>query len=282
MMRTLTLFFLVVACLASSAWAQPAAVVRLALGTAAVVPTAGDKATVVDGLPLNVGDVIETGSDGYVHALFGDGSLLAVRPNSVVRIAGFSAKGDAADALWIELTGGALRAVTGWISKVRPSGYKVTTRTMALGVRGTDFELVHIPSGQAGPGESAGTHVLVHEGAVTLETQAGRIGVGPGLAAFATAAGESPRLHDGVPAFLRNRAGKTDAPVEEHARRINEHMAASLKERGLLRGGESVERHIERRAKERAAETRPPQRPAREERTRRPERPQRPERPERH
>ena len=275
---------LAAACLARGAWAQQAAVVQMSLGTAAVAHVAsGAREGIANGLVLNVGDVIQTGSDGYVHALFGDGSLLAVRPNSAVRIARFSAKGDGSDALWLELTEGAFRCVSGWISKARPGALRGTTDAAVLGVRGTDFELLRIGEGQAAPGEIAGTHVLVHEGVGILETQAGRVEVRRGEAAFAARAQQPPRRHVGVPAFVRARGAQTDTAVEEHARRIEEHMARSLKERGLLREGQSVKEQLDeqRKADERREEERGKARPEKYEAPQRRERPERPERPER-
>jgi hypothetical protein len=280
--RALLLSLAAAICCARGAGAQQAAVVEMSLGTAVVARVAsGARLPITNGLALNVGDVIQTANGGYVHALFGDGTLLAVRPNSLVRIAGFSAKGDASDALWLELTAGAFRCVTGWISKARPGAVRGTTNTAVLGVRGTDFELVRIAEGQAAPGETAGTHALLHEGFAALETQAGRVELQPGEAAFASRAQEPPRLHLGVPAFISTRAAKTDELVEEHARHIEEHMAKSLKERGLLRQGETVQQQLERRREEGRVEQRE-ERPHRPERLERPARPERPERQGRH
>ena len=252
MKRYLTFSLLAVACLGGDAWAQSAGTVDLSDGTVAVMSSGGSRQAAFKGLGLNPGDTIETGADGELHAVLADGGLIAVRPNTVVKFAAFSAKGEASDETWMDLARGALRAVTGWIAKSNERAYRITTPTVTIGVRGTDFDVVHIPEGQAGPDETAGTHDWVHEGTTILQTQSGRIEVGAGQAAHAPAANLAPRRHEGVPAFLRRRQGKFDERVEQHARHIDEHMAKSLRERGIERP-----------------------------RPDRPERPHRPERPER-
>jgi hypothetical protein len=252
MKRYLTFSLLAVACLGGDARAQSAGTVDLSDGTVAVMSAGGSRQAAFKGLGLNPGDTIETGADGELHAVLADGGLIAVRPNTVVKFAAFSARGGASDETWMDLARGALRAVTGWIAKSNERAYRITTPTVTIGVRGTDFDVVHIPEGQAGPDETAGTHDWVHEGTTILQTQRGRIEVGAGQAAHAPAANLAPRRHEGVPAFLQRRQGKFDERIEQHARHIDEHMAKSLRERGIERP-----------------------------RPERPERPHRPERPER-
>ncbi|HXM80672.1 MAG TPA: FecR domain-containing protein [Burkholderiales bacterium] len=291
--RYLTFSLLAVACLGGNAWAQGAGTVDLSDGTVAVTSVSGSKQAAFNGLGLNPGDTIETGGDGELHAVLTDGGFLAVRPNTVVKIAAFSAKGDASDETWIDLVRGALRAVTGWIAKSHERAYKITTPTANVGVRGTNFEVVHIPEGQVGPGDMAGTHNWVHEGTTILQTQRGQIEVGAGQAAYALAASEAPRRHDGIPAFLQKHQGKFDGRIEQHARHIDEHMTKSLRERGLLKEGETVDKYIERSRMQPGREQIQMENPRPDERSRmqpereqiqrenpRPERPERPHRPE--
>src|SRR5260370_51661 len=113
MMRHLTFSLLAVVCLSGNAWAQGAGTVDLSDGTVAVMSASGGRQAAFKGLGLNPGDTIETGADGELHAVLADGGFLAVRPNTVVKFAAFSAKGEATDETWMDLARGALRAVTG-------------------------------------------------------------------------------------------------------------------------------------------------------------------------
>jgi FecR protein len=222
----------------SNAWSQSAGTVDFWNGTVAISSKAGEKQIPYNGLGINAGDVIQTGADGELYLVLGDGGMLAVRPNSVVRLAAFSAKGDDGDETWVDLLEGALRSVTGWIGKTRPASHKVTTPIGIIGVRGTDFDIVH---------DAAGTHNWVHEGMTILRTPKGEVEVRSGEAASVQHAAETPRLHDGVPQFMRERVGKFERRIAQHAERINENIGQALRERGLLRQDEPVERYIERR-----------------------------------
>jgi hypothetical protein len=280
-MLRLAIAFAFLATLATSnAWSQSAGTVDFWDGSVAISSKAGEKQIPYNGFGVNAGDVIQTSADGELHLILGDGGILAVRPNSVVRIAAFSAKGDDSDETWIDLLEGALRSVTGWIGKTRPAAYKVTTPIGIIGVRGTDFDVVH---------DAAGTHNWVHEGTTLLRTPQGEMEIRAGEAASVRDAAETPRLHDGVPQFMHERIGKFDARILQHGERINENMNKALRERGLLRQDEPVERYFERRrqdadkARPEATERRGGDRPEKTERASdRPERTERAsERPER-
>jgi hypothetical protein len=224
-----------------------AATVELAEGKVAVTSLNGARQAASRGLKLIPGDTIETGGDGELHAVLADGGYLAVRPNSVVRIQAFAAQGEERDEAWIDLGRGALRAVTGWVGKARPAAYRFTTPQANVGVRGTDLDLVHIAEGEARGGELAGTHHWVHEGATVLRTPRGQLELAAGQAAYARRATDAPRLHDGVPAFVRDRQGRFDTRIERHAAQIDEQMTRSLRERGLLKENDSLDKYIERR-----------------------------------
>lgn len=280
-MRRLIVALIAGACVVCKLWAQDAGTVDLSSGAVDVTSAAGSKQPALAGLGLNAGDTIETGGDGELHAVLADGGFLAIRSNTVVKIGAFSAKGEASDETWIDLLRGGLRAVTGWIAKSNPRAYRITTPAATIGVRGTDFDVAHIPEGQAGPGEMAGTHNWVHEGTTILKSQGGEIEVGARQAARVPSAVEAPRFHQGLPVFLERRQGKFEARIEEHARHIDERMTKSLRERGLLKDGESADRHIER-SRMLHREEIGKERPGRETTRDRPSRREMPERPERH
>jgi hypothetical protein len=154
---------------------------------------------------INEGDSIVTGSDGEIHLHMGDEGLIAVRPNTKMRIAQFRADGDDQDKGIFGLLSGTFRSVTGWIGRYNPRGYLVRTPTATIGVRGTDHEPLVIPpdSTEGDPG----TYDKVNAGGTYIQTPQGRVDVPAGRAAFAPQGAKpgmpAPRLLDKVPSFFR-------------------------------------------------------------------------------
>lgn len=90
------------------------------------------------------GDVITTEKSTVARIEFGDGSSLALKPRSQVKIDGFAfdeAKPEK-DSLLYSLVKGGLRAVTGLIGKRNREGYRASTVTATIGIRGTRFGLL--------------------------------------------------------------------------------------------------------------------------------------------
>lgn len=230
----------------SSAVFAQAGTVDFVRGPVSIAGSDGTARSAQPGTKIAAGESVETGAGGELHAIMADGGMLAVRPDSRIRIDAFRAEGNAGDESKITLLKGALRAVTGWLAKVDHKSYVILTPTATAGVRGTDFEVVHIDAGGADP---AGTHVRVHDGAVALGNSGGEQIVNKGGAGHAPI-GERPRLHAGIPDFIERRKGGFDERVGKHSGEINRHMEASLRQRGLLKEGESLEKHLERRRTE--------------------------------
>ena len=112
--------------------------------------------------PIYEGESIVTGPGGEVHLKMEDGGLIAVRPDTKMRIVNFRAEGDPSDRMVIGLLQGSFRSVTGWIAKFTRNNYTVRTSTATIGVRGTDHEPFHIPEGSK-LGEP-GTYDKVNQG----------------------------------------------------------------------------------------------------------------------
>lgn len=90
------------------------------------------------------GDVITTEKATVARIEFGDGSSLALKPRSQVKIDGFAfdeAKPEK-DSLLYSLVKGGLRAVTGLIGKRNREGYRASTVTATIGIRGTRFGML--------------------------------------------------------------------------------------------------------------------------------------------
>lgn len=133
------------------------------------------------------GDQITTGSDGELLIRMTDGTTMAVRPNSVLKVDRYRFENDAKKSsennFLVRLVKGGLRTVTGLIGKRNPNEFKIATPTATIGVRGTDFEVAVIEKERAGV--EAGTYNKVFDGATFLENSLGsRIEIGAGQVAF--------------------------------------------------------------------------------------------------
>ena len=148
------------------------------------------------------GDTITTLSDSEVHLQMADGALFMVRERTRVTITEYVADGGSGDRSLMDLAEGALRAITGWIGAYNRNSYRVRTPLVTIGVRGTDHEPTHIPIGD--PRGQPGSYDKVNEGAVFMETKAGRVEVPKSRVVYlASAAKTPPRLLDATPKFFR-------------------------------------------------------------------------------
>lgn len=99
------------------------------------------------GLPVFVGDRLRTGADGRGKVVFQDDSVLAVAPNTEIRLDAqvFDPGAGKFNSL-LHLVGGKIRA---WVSEYyrEPHArYEVETPTAVAGVRGTEFVAAYDPS----------------------------------------------------------------------------------------------------------------------------------------
>ena len=151
---------------------------------------------------LYEGDSVVTGDGGEVHFDMEDGGYIGVRPNTRMRISNYKAEGGPDDQSVIALLQGSFRSITGWIGRLGGDHYRVVTRTVTIGVRGTEHEPHVIPEGSA-DGEP-GTYDRVHNGETLMQTPKGTVNVRANQAGFMPLRGEArPRVLDRIPAFFR-------------------------------------------------------------------------------
>ena len=111
-------------------------------GIASIQRADGSVSLLAQGSALKKGDVVKTESQSYARLSFTDGSELALRPESQIRIESyaFDAAAPASDTLVLQFLKGGFRALTGLIGKRgNADAYKVATRTATIGIRGTDY-----------------------------------------------------------------------------------------------------------------------------------------------
>jgi hypothetical protein len=165
-----------------------------------VVPVKGDR--------LEEGDVIATGAQAQTQLVMNDGGLIAMRPDSRMRIDQFRFNGqaDGTEQSVFGLLKGGFRDITGLIGRVNKDSYKIRTATATIGIRGTDHEALYIAP--PAPGETPigppGTYDKVNVGQTFLQTPAGRLELSNNQVGFVPAMGNTPpqRLPS-IPDFLK-------------------------------------------------------------------------------
>jgi len=184
-------------------------------GSAMALLPNGTQQTLFVGQDLPVGTHIETGPASEVHVMTEDGGYLALRPNTQLVLQKYLAKPDSTAGIELGLIRGALRSITGWIGKLNPSGYKISTATATLGIRGTDHEVSVLGQGEGD--DPAGTYDSVREGVTILRNREGTsLELEAGQDGFVgEQADAAPRRLARRPGFLLRRILQIEDRVEE-------------------------------------------------------------------
>ena len=156
-----------------------------------------------------VGETIVTAQSGTVEIKMTDDGLIAVRPETQLKIEKFAYGGTDKDSSLMALLKGSSRFVTGKLGKLHPQNDLVETPTATIGVRGTDHEVTLILPG-AGGGYPSGTYDKVNQGITFIRTDKGQIDIHPNQVGFAVTPGEMPILLKDVPDFYFINPAMTD------------------------------------------------------------------------
>lgn len=121
--------------------AQLAGEITAAMGEARIVASAGGQRAAVQGMPLHVGDILQTGAGGHIHIRMIDDALVSLRPDSELKIDSYTYQpGVAATTkIRLDLLRGTIRSVTGKGGELAKDRFRMNTPVAAIGVRGTDF-----------------------------------------------------------------------------------------------------------------------------------------------
>lgn len=199
-------------------------------GEVEVLGTNGERQRVNAGQKIYEGQTIQTAGNGEVHIVSEDSGLLALRPNSNVRIDRFRAKGEPADESVLTIFKGAMRAITGWIAKRNAPAYRINTPTVTIGVRGTDHEItvLEAATGDAMPG----TYNTVNEGVTVIRTAQGELEVHPGQHVFAARDGNAaPRLLAQHPAFFMRRQLRIEERIQQRKENLQQQVRNNMENR---------------------------------------------------
>ena len=188
---------------ASLAQASIAGSVEFVSGGASIRAASGQTRPAIRGAVLNAGDSVETTQGGRVQLRMVDGAFISLQPQTLLRLDAYAMAGASAteDRGFLGLLRGGLRTVTGSIGRVNRNGYRLTTPTATVGIRGTEFAVT----------ADTGTRVNVTDGIVALCNSGGCLDVGSGQSGFAPDATTQPVLAF-APARLPP-AASTDLPA---------------------------------------------------------------------
>ena len=170
-MRLLCTMILLLA--ANAALAQGAGRFLSVVGDVRITGTDGRTRTAERGGDLREGDTIVTGANALAQLRMTDGAQMSVRPDTEMKLERFSYAGeeDRQSTFLASIVKGGLRVITGLIARQNRAGYSIRTASATMGVRGTHFELVHVPQAQAEV--LAGTYNRVYDGVTTIQNGAG-------------------------------------------------------------------------------------------------------------
>jgi hypothetical protein len=131
-----SLVFIALACAAQAAQSAEAGKIIFVAGKASVADQPA-----VDGAPVQEGQMLSTGADGFLYIKTVDNGLFILRPNTQARIAAYQvdAQKPANTRVKFELLSGVARSKSGDAVKKARQNFRFNTPVAAIGVRGTDF-----------------------------------------------------------------------------------------------------------------------------------------------
>lgn len=111
--------------------------------------------------PVQEGDMLVTGKDGFIYIQTADNGLFILRPSTKARIAAYyiDRKNPSNTRVKLELLSGVARSQSGEAVKMARQNFRFNTPVAAIGVRGTDFVVA---------ADQESTRVTVLSGGITL------------------------------------------------------------------------------------------------------------------
>lgn len=190
----------------------------------------GGKHTLKRGMVVNVGETIETSSNGQVQIRMKDNGLIAIRPGSQFKIqafkfSGVQGAGSSGDKSYFQLLKGGFRSITGAVGQQNKRAYKVNTPVATIGIRGTDYS-ARLCSADCQ--QADGLYIGVWQGGVSLSNEAGVADIDAGQFGFVAADDSSPVPVQSLPAELLMSSSAADSSVAEGSDSASEPLLALL------------------------------------------------------
>jgi hypothetical protein len=155
------------------------------------------------------GESIVTGAGALVQLRMSDGALMSVRAETEIKLDSFAYRDndDRNANFFLSVLKGGLRTISGMIAKQNREHYRIVTETATIGIRGTDFELVHVPQRAASQEAPAGTYNRVYDGETSMQNKLGvTLLIARDQTGFAELRGTTPPVHVAPPAAIFGRA----------------------------------------------------------------------------
>lgn len=158
---------------------------------------------------VHQGELITTGAGSHAQLLMNDQGLIALRPDSSLRLAtyAYQGKNDGSERAVIDLVKGGFRSITGAIGASNKESLLIRARNVLVGIRGTDHETFIVPD--------TGTYNRVTLGGTYLQSGQGRVDLDPGQVGFA-ALNAPPGLLQRTPEFMQLTKFETPAGAPFH------------------------------------------------------------------
>lgn len=193
---------------------------QFVVGDVSLVKPDGASRVASKGGEIVEGETIVTGQAAQAQIVMADQALIAVRPDTRLKIEMFryAGKDDENDRSFFGLLRGGFRAITGQIGRLNRGAYQVRSPNATIGIRGTDHEPYYIPPPLAGetPLGPPGTYDKVNAGATVLQTEGGRVELGANEVGFvAQVPGAAPVRLPEVPGFMRGVPGPRAAGARD-------------------------------------------------------------------
>jgi len=151
-------------------------------GTLSVKKLDGSMRILAQKSEIQSGDTLNTQKDSYARIKFADGAQITLKPNTSVKIEGFTyvESEPKQDGFLFSLVKGGLRAVTGLVGKRgNAEAYKMSTATATIGIRGTSFGADDCTGPAAGEGPckrlEPAVYVSVTDGEIVATNNAGSV-----------------------------------------------------------------------------------------------------------
>ena len=141
-MKKISTLLLIVGILSASlANAKQAGEIKYARGAVTVQKEDGSGARLIGkGDKLAEGEVIKTGPKSFAILSLIDDTRMTLRPRTSFAVEKINAEKTSKATALLKLFRGGFRAITGYISKKNPNGYRVRTPMVTIGIRGTEFD----------------------------------------------------------------------------------------------------------------------------------------------
>jgi len=156
--------------------AQEAGRIILSIGEVTIQRGADTRPAPVGSVVQNR-DTVRVGASSNAQIRFVDEAIVALRPGTELTVDDYNWPGAAngLERAFFSLVKGGLRTVTGIIGRSNQQNYNVTTPTSTIGIRGTNFNLVHCDAectNRDGTSARSGTYGGIFDGRINVANQA--------------------------------------------------------------------------------------------------------------